>query len=507
MTLTSDRQFPAKLLWFFALVAYAFVFLGTRGLFEPDEGRYVAVAVRMVEDHNWWLPRLHHEVPHLSKPPLTYWSLAGALELFGFSEWALRIPNACAFVLTTLLVVQLAKWLAPGKELLAGIVYATSLLPSVAYQVITTDTLLTFFETLAVWGFVKQQFDKTSLRWNVAWTSLGFALAFLTKGPPGLLPALACAAFLLRFQGWRALLKTFYGAGMWLFLAVGGSWYLAVLWAEPSAWDYWTHREIAGRLLDPAFRRNPGWRGLVEVYPPVFLAALLPWWPFALRSWLRGKAEARSPGASADKARWFLWAWLGLPLLVFFAAQSRLPLYLLPLGVPGTLLLVRSLPGDLLSSPKGRKSLAGWVLVLALLKGLAGFVATERDGRRWAEQLKPLLPQVVDELVFVHQKPLYTLQFYLGAECERVELNELSNPIWEPAFRIPAQTLKEELEEPIPDGFARVWLVESRHLNAFLSELEVLGKAFYPLGTVPPFSLFLDLPKERSSATRGSSAV
>ena len=80
-----------------ALLLFALAFQGSRALFAPDEGRYTAVALEMLSSGDWIHPRLHQEVPHYTKPPLTYWMLATALNLGGSNEWAARAPNALLF--------------------------------------------------------------------------------------------------------------------------------------------------------------------------------------------------------------------------------------------------------------------------------------------------------------------------------------------------------------------------------------------------------------------------
>jgi hypothetical protein len=47
-------------------------FLGSRGLWEPDEGRYAAMAWEMAASGDYVTPTLNG-VPHFTKPPLTYW--------------------------------------------------------------------------------------------------------------------------------------------------------------------------------------------------------------------------------------------------------------------------------------------------------------------------------------------------------------------------------------------------------------------------------------------------
>src|SRR3546814_1299168 len=70
------------------------------------------------------------------------------------------------------------------------------LFPFGAAQLITTDYVLAACEALALWGFVEARFGKSThaRRW-LALMWAGFGLAFLAKGPPGLVPLLAVFAF------------------------------------------------------------------------------------------------------------------------------------------------------------------------------------------------------------------------------------------------------------------------------------------------------------------------
>ncbi|WP_456431908.1 ArnT family glycosyltransferase [Thermosulfuriphilus sp.] len=103
---------------------------------------------------------------------MTYWALAGSIKIFGQNEWAVRFPNALAFALTALLVSQIGASFWGRKGLWAGIIYATSLFPFAAANVVTTDTLLVLWETAAVWAFVKghkAQRVKARLWFNAMW--------------------------------------------------------------------------------------------------------------------------------------------------------------------------------------------------------------------------------------------------------------------------------------------------------------------------------------------------
>ena len=76
------------------LLVLAFAFQGSRGLWDPDEGRYSAVALQMLESGDWLVPRLSDHQEHLTKPPLYYWAVATSIAAFGANEWSVRLPNA-----------------------------------------------------------------------------------------------------------------------------------------------------------------------------------------------------------------------------------------------------------------------------------------------------------------------------------------------------------------------------------------------------------------------------
>jgi 4-amino-4-deoxy-L-arabinose transferase len=74
-------------IWLVALLCLmAFAFQGTRGLWDPDEGRYSSGGIHMQQSGDWLIPTVDGETPHLTKPPLTYWALAASFALLGHNE-------------------------------------------------------------------------------------------------------------------------------------------------------------------------------------------------------------------------------------------------------------------------------------------------------------------------------------------------------------------------------------------------------------------------------------
>jgi 4-amino-4-deoxy-L-arabinose transferase len=377
------------------LLVLAFTFQGSRALYSTDEGRYSSNALQMVDSGNYLMPAFSPDRPNFTKPPMTVWVIAASLQAFGHSAWAVRTPYALAFVLTALLLVAMGRDLVPDKPWLPGLIYATSLFPFLAANIVSTDVLLTLFEALAVLGFVRAwlgQVASTSpaaLRWRwLMW--LGFGLAFLTKGPPGLMPLLGMAPFVFRREGWRGLGRLFGLTGLVLFILVGLSWYAVVVLRTPGLLDYFLHYEVYDRLFTAAQGRHAQWYGWILVYVPVLLLGTLPWWPML----------ARHAGSVLTPARWregwrrgepplFLWLWFLVPLAVFCLSRSRLPMYVLPLFMPQSLLLARALaPRIDFSRGRQKVALGIWLMLLLAIKATAAYaVHPKADNRLRARQV------------------------------------------------------------------------------------------------------------------------
>jgi 4-amino-4-deoxy-L-arabinose transferase len=416
--------------WLVALlVLLAFAFQGARGLWEPDEGRYATAGLNMPEDADWILPSLDGVHPHLTKPPVTYWALAASFGLFGVNEWAARLPGALAFVGTGLLVFGLGRRLCPESPALPALVHSLGLAAVIGANIVSTDNLLVFFETAAMYAFVEAWHRGPGLerRWiRAMWLLWG--LAFMTKGPPGLLP-LAAVVVLLAWRERGSLRQLFDPVGVLGFAVVAFTWFGVVVAQDPSRLGYFLGYEVYDRIFTDRHDRNADWYDGFRVYLPVLVVGSLPWWPLALAS-VGGPRRAwsllRSRLAARDRDWCLLVAWFALPFAVFMLARSRLELYVLPLFVPLSLALARPLARWAWLDGRRLAWVAGTTAVaLVVLKGTLAHWPNDRDSRAIAGDLRPLLESNgIGRVTFVGMKPFYGLNLYLDARVDSIELAE-----------------------------------------------------------------------------------
>ncbi len=480
----SSTASPMRLpLWLVALLCLmAFAFQGTRGLWEPDEGRYSSGGIHMERSGNWLIPTVDGETPHLTKPPMTYWALAASFAALGDNEWAARLPGALAYVGTGLFVFGLGRRLCPRRPWLPAVVWGLSFAPVIAANVVSTDPLLVLFETAAMYAFVEAwSRDPAAARPWYVWMWFAWGLAFMTKGPPGMLPLLAMTLMLAVHD--RSRLRAMYRpAGLALFLVVGFGWFGIVVAQQPDRLGYFLGYEVYDRVFTSAHDRNSQWYGAFKVYLPVLLAGALPWIVLATIAGggpLAGYRALRDRLGTRDRQWLLLCYWLLLPLAVFFLARSRLQLYVLPLFVPMALIMARPLsrwPGL-----DGRRAFVVIGLTATMLLGLKGTLAywpSNRDSRALGLQLRQqLAAHPADEIIFVGMRPFYGLNLYLTQRVDGLEVDDRR-------FDYSTHVTRQQLCAEIARRPRTVYLLKEKHAPGFEQSLTACGLQPTRLGSV-----------------------
>lgn len=450
-------------------ITLGLAFLGSRGLWEPDEGRYANVSLQMIKTGDYISLRRNDQALHFTKPPVTYWAMAASIQLLGRNEWAVRLPIALSYLLTVALVFQLGKRFVPTRPWLPALIYATCPATALAAGTVNTDSTLTMALTLAMLCFVQARFGGGSARWlDLMWAAFG--LAFLTKGPPALLPLLVIVVFeLVQRQGLRRLVRPL---GWLAFAVIGLAWYAEVCRRHPGLLDYFLGHEVYARIATESLNRFPEWYGPLVTYLPTLTLGALPWFAIAARR----LPSLRRPWAQMPEDLRLLWLWFGLPLLVLCISRSRLPLYVLPLFAPLSILLARAMP-DFALTRRHVLLLAGWVGLIVAIKGYAAYgINNDKDSREFAAKLAPLLPGQPGVLLFVDHPSRNGLSLYLDTQVERLSFLPKAQKMSDSSFD---DTLANELHDP---ARGRVFIMKHDKEPRFLAEARAAGQRPVRLG-------------------------
>lgn len=431
---------------FLLLLLLTLAFQGSRGLWEPDEGRYGSIALEMLDSGDWLVPHLAG-LHFLDKPPLLFWGMSGGIALLGQNEWGVRICLSLFYLLTAFAVAALgdALWDRPTGTF-AALAWGTSLLPFVAGNSATPDLPLACFAAWTWLGVVRaaRATSAGARRW--AWLLAGIAagLGLLSKGPAMFVQLPALLAFVIadRRLPPAAALRGIALAGATA-LALAGLWYLPILRDVPGAAGYLLDNQIAGRLYSERYERHPGLLGALVVYLPTLLVGALPWGPAALAAVVRQVRRARAAGSRAIAAGWMrspaavlVAAGILVPVAVFSLASSKLPLYLLPVMTPVALVAGRALAARPPGSRRWRMGLAVWVGALLALKGAAAYVPSgARDSRELEHEIARRVDLATTGVIVVGAQA-NGLHFYGVEDFHWLRSGDHPYPLFEPPPKI-----------------------------------------------------------------------
>ncbi len=359
---TSGRPFEKRdyyaLLALCALCLVLFFFrLGGHPLWDVDEGMHASTSKDMVQTGDWVTPQFNGK-NFYDKTVLYNWFAAVAFLVFGFTEFAARVPAALLGLGTVLTTFLLGRRLLGSRAgLLAGVILATSPEFIVLSRAVVHDISLAFFVTLALSFFYRAyaSVDRRGTYLMLFYASLGMAV--LAKGPVGLLlPGMVIGLFLL-IRGRLGFLKEMsLGWGILVFLAVAAPWYVLMSIRNDDYLRYFVLKQNLGQFLSKAKANHPQ---PFYYYVPTLVGGMLPWSffvPLALFRSLRQGLRKLSDGVL------FPLLWFAFIFLFFSAARSKLATYVLPC-FPAVALLVAGVWNELLSDPTaGRRRSAVWSL-------------------------------------------------------------------------------------------------------------------------------------------------
>lgn len=292
--------------------------LGSVPLLGPDEPRYARVAVEMARANEFTTPTLAGE-PWLEKPPLYYWLAGLGFRVLGENEFAARWPAVfAALLLTGFTGLVGARLFGRGAGRLAMLIMATSPLTFAYGRAATMDMLLAAFATGASGLFIVSiQGIAGTLAVPAAWAMMGVAV--LAKGPIGAVIPMGVAAATCLAVGRFDLKRLVSPFAVALGVAIAAPWFVSIYLDQGF---HFIEVFILNHNLQRFTSTVHNHPGPFYYYLPVLLIGIFPW-----TGLVAGLGSLRALDRSS---RLTLLGWVAAPLLLFSAAGSKLPGYILP---------------------------------------------------------------------------------------------------------------------------------------------------------------------------------
>ncbi len=298
-------------------------------LLDPDEGLHASIAQEMLERGEYITPTFLGQ-PFLDKPILFFWVQRGSLQLLGPTEAGVRLPGLLFGALGAVTTGLLARELCGGfGGFLAGVLYATMLLPLAQAQSGVHDIALVPWTNLAL-VFLRRA-DKATARRSVvgalAMVALCLGLGILTKGLAGVALVGLAAVAVLSVTRSLSVTRVMSVAGCVCVAAIIATpWYLAMERTHPGYLHYYfIDRHVLGYVAAGARHADKPW----WYYGPIVFAGGFPWILYLTAGAFDRRREAHDPSTAVTSL--VVWTWLGSGLLFLSVAQVKLWTYALPL--------------------------------------------------------------------------------------------------------------------------------------------------------------------------------
>ena len=317
-----------------------------RGLQNPDETRYGAIALEMFNSNDFIIPHLNG-VPYLEKPPLLYWLGAISIWLIGPNEGGLRIwPFLSGLSIAALSAFVATRFYGRVAGLNAGLIAATTLFITVFGQVFNIDLLVSCLITASLMCFlIGATSSEKSRKTYFILVYLFCALAVLAKGLIGvILPSLVILTWCIITHRLDVLRACISGLGLMLFFSITIPWHYFVAIRHENFFEFYFINEHFRRFTTNIHHRNQSpWFPLI-----VLSIGMLPWTGYlygvvqnAIKNW-----RCKNNFSEIDN---FFILWSASIFLFFSFSHSQLPGYFLPLIAPLSILI-----GKIQASPENR---------------------------------------------------------------------------------------------------------------------------------------------------------
>ncbi|MEO2065882.1 MAG: glycosyltransferase family 39 protein [Desulfurobacteriaceae bacterium] len=177
-------DFSLKRLSILALIISSTIFLSR--LYEPslsgDSVKYALIGKTMLKEGNFLFPHLGEE-PYYKKPPLFFWLIATSFKVFGFNEFAARLPSALFGILSSLLLFLLSYRITEDKL----VSFLTATIFTLNFEVIRVTTVVRFESSLLLVNLLTLLLlTDVNLKRSIL-AGIISGLGALIKGPFGLL--------------------------------------------------------------------------------------------------------------------------------------------------------------------------------------------------------------------------------------------------------------------------------------------------------------------------------
>lgn len=361
---------------------------------------------------NEWIVPTFNGALRTDKPPLHYFFMIVAYNIFGSNEFAARFFSVIMGLLTVLVTYGYSKRLYNGfVAFCTCVVLVASSHFLFEFRLAVPDPYLIFFITLGLFsGFTWLQ-ENNIKQLYIAATALG--LATLAKGPVALaLPGLCLIIWIIVSKKWKTVFTWHLIPAFIVLCIVTVPWYYAVDKATNGAWTkgFFIDNNL-NRFSDP----QEGHGGFFLITVLFVLIGLLPFMSFLGEAIKSGKKVFANPLVKFA-------AIVTLAFVIFFSLSStKLPNYPMPC-YPFAAIILGTFISSVLNNEIASKKYPYYILLIfTLAVPIAGYVAIQQESEAsqisWITLLLLAVPIIFIAAIFTKQDWEKRLKIIFIAYC------------------------------------------------------------------------------------------
>lgn len=337
-----DRR-EKRLIQLFLAVAALVVFIGMFiPVMEIDAAQYASIAKQMWQEKSF-LQIFHRNLNYLDKPPLLFWLSGLSMGIFGFNDFAYKLPSVLFSILGVWSVFGFAKhYYGERTGYWAALMYATNVAFFLFNADIRTDTIIINLLIFSVYQLILYRDNGSKMAFLSAFAGIG--LSMLAKGPLGLVfSVLAVGGDVLMHRNWKFIFRWEWLVGLLIVSLILLPMCIGLYQqydAQPNNWVngekgvsglkfyFWTQsfgRLTGDSIWATAYSNNPDTFYLTTT----FLWAFLPWTPlFAVAffnkiiEWVKGRFKVE------NREEWICFFAFLLPLIALSRSGYQLNHYI-----------------------------------------------------------------------------------------------------------------------------------------------------------------------------------
>jgi 4-amino-4-deoxy-L-arabinose transferase-like glycosyltransferase len=329
-----------------------------------DDCYYAEVAKEMARAGDYLTPRNAGQVDfHTSKPPMLYWMAIAAGRVFGFTNFAMRLPAAVLGFLGILaLFLFVERYYDPVTAFFAALILTFTQQYLYHVRSAVTDGPFAVFFAFALFAFWQARTTGRPLHYYMMGAALGCAV--MTRQIPGFFILCVMGAYFMLARETRMLRNPHLYGALLLAAVIILPWHLIMYrwYGSRFLTQYFGVTLLTGLKGYPAGYSSSPSLNPWYAYGSILLSNYEPWLPFLVAALYQGRRRFRTFEKERRVRGLFVVLWVAVPLAIFQLAAVKQYHYIVPLYVP-LAILTATFFGNLREPAKMKA--AGWLAAAA----------------------------------------------------------------------------------------------------------------------------------------------